>query len=118
MPKDNDIHVTMDTNSLAGAVRRAALLTSQESRGVKLTFSAGNLVITSRAPDTGEAEIRVDCNYDGDELAIGFNPGYLTDALKIIDSPEIILSLKGPQKPGVLKADGEFIYVVMPVSLD
>ena len=118
VPKDNDIHVTMDTSSLAGAVRRAALLTSQESRGVKLTFSAGNLVITSRAPDTGEAEIRVDCNYDGDELSIGFNPGYLTDALKIIDSPEIIMSLKGPQKPGVLKADGEFIYVVMPVSLD
>ena len=118
VPKDNDIHITMDTSSLAGAVRRAALLTSQESRGVKLTFSAGSLVITSRAPDTGEAEIRVDCNYDGDDLAIGFNPGYLTDALKIIDSPEITLSLKGPQKPGVLKADGEFIYVVMPVSLD
>ena len=118
VPKDNDIHITMDTSSLAGAVRRAALLTSQESRGVKLTFSSGNLVITSRAPDTGEAEIRVDCNYDGDELAIGFNPGYLTDSLKIIDSPEITLSLKGPQKPGILKADGEFVYVVMPVSLD
>ena len=63
--------------------------------------------------------LRASVRYPGlNPMAIGFNPGYLTDALKIIDSPEITLSLKGPQKPGVLKADGEFVYVVMPVSLD
>jgi len=53
------------------------------------------LTLTSRAPEMGEAEIQVQLEkYDGDPLEIGFNPGFVTDALKVIDGGDVIVELK------------------------
>jgi DNA polymerase-3 subunit beta len=66
----------------------------------------------------GEAEIQVQLEkYDGDPLEIGFNPGFVTDALKVIDGGDVIVELKAANKPGVLRTGNEFTYVVMPVNL-
>ena len=66
----------------------------------------------------GEAEIHVDLEkYDGEPLEIGFNPGFITDALKVIDGGEVIVELKAPNKPGVIRTGTEFTYVIMPVNL-
>ncbi len=120
IPKDQDIKVTFDRDLLASAVRRAALLTNEESRGVRLAFkgSAKALEISSRAPEMGEARIAVDlAGYDGNDIEIGFNPTFLTDALKVITDPEVVIELKAANKPGLVKSGGDFLYVVMPVNL-
>jgi DNA polymerase-3 subunit beta len=66
----------------------------------------------------GEAEIQVAMErYDGEPLEIGFNPGFITDALKVIDGGDVIIELKAANKPGVLKTGSDFTYVVMPVNL-
>ena len=85
-----------------------------------MTFSGSKkqLELTSRAPETGEAEINIDLNsYEGEDIKIGFNPLFITDALKVINDPEVILELKAPNKPGVVKSGNDFLYVVMPVNL-
>ncbi|MEM9373407.1 MAG: DNA polymerase III subunit beta [Planctomycetota bacterium] len=120
IPKDQDIRVTFDRDILASAVRRAALLTNEESRGVRLAFSGGDkaLELSSRAPEMGEARIAVDlAGYEGDDVEIGFNPTFLTDALKVINEPEVVIELKASNKPGLLKSGSDFLYVVMPVNL-
>ncbi len=120
IPKDQDIKVTFDRDLLASAVRRAALLTNEESRGVRLAFkgSVKALEISSRAPEMGEARIAVDlAGYDGSDIEIGFNPTFITDALKVITDPEVIIELKAANKPGLVKSGGDFLYVVMPVNL-
>lgn len=118
IPKDHDKRVTFDIAELAGAVRRAALLTNEESRGVRLAFSDRKLTLTSRAPEMGEAEINIDLEkYEGEPLEIGFNPSQLTDALKVIDGPEVIMELKSANKPGVIRSGSDFTYVVMPMTL-
>ncbi|RMH25146.1 MAG: DNA polymerase III subunit beta [Planctomycetota bacterium] len=120
IPKDQDIRVTFDRDILASAVRRAALLTNEESRGVRLAFKgeAKALELSSRAPEMGEARIAVDlADYDGKDIEIGFNPTFLTDALKVISEPEVIIELKAPNKPGLVKSGSDFLYVVMPVNL-
>ena len=118
IPKDQDKRVTFDAAELTSAVRRAALLTNEESKGVKLKFDSEHLTLSSRAPEMGEAEIKVGLTeYTGEEIEIGFNPNYLTDALKHADSPQVLIELKAPNKPGVLRVGGDFTYVVMPVSL-
>lgn len=120
IPKDQDIKVTFDRDLLASAVRRAALLTNEESRGVRLAFkgSSKSLEISSRAPEMGEARIGVDLTaYDGHDIEIGFNPTFITDALKVITDPEVIIELKAANKPGLVKSGGDFLYVVMPVNL-
>jgi DNA polymerase-3 subunit beta len=118
IPKDQDKKVTFDAMTLSSAIRRAALLTNEESKGVRLSFADKKLTLTSRAPEMGEAEIHVDLEkYDGDPLEIGFNPGFITDALKVIDGGEVIVELKAPNKPGVIRTGSEFTYVIMPVNL-
>jgi DNA polymerase-3 subunit beta len=117
IPKDFDKKATVSTARFLAAVRKAALLTNEESRGVTLKFAAGELVITSRTPEMGEAEIRMAVQYEGDDLEIGFNPNYLMDAAKVVDADEVTFSFKSASKPGVLNEGKHFTHVVMPVSI-
>ncbi|MEM6393964.1 MAG: DNA polymerase III subunit beta [Planctomycetota bacterium] len=118
IPKDGDKRATLVTDVLISAVRRAALLTNEESKGVRMAFSSDGLVLSSRAPEMGEATIDVEVpEYSGDEIEIGFNPTYLLDALKVVDANEVHVDLKAPNKPGVIRTGPNFLYVVMPVNL-
>jgi len=120
IPKDQDKKIVFDRDSLSSAVRRAALLTSEESRGVRLTFTGKDkrLELASRAPEMGEAHVSVDLSsYEGDDIEIGFNPGFLTEALKVIPDPEVILELKTQSSPGLIRSGADFLYVVMPVTI-
>lgn len=118
IPKDGDKKATIATDLFISAVRRAALLTNEESKGVRMAFAAEGLTLSSRAPEMGEAEIHVPMpEYVGDPVEIGFNPAYLLDALKVIDDSQVHLELKGSNKPGVLRTGPNFLYVVMPVNL-
>ncbi len=118
IPKDQDRKATFATDVLASGVRRAALLTNEESKGVKLTFSGEQLTLTSRAPEMGEAEVVVPVDsFNGDDIEIGFNPQFVTDVLKVVDADQVTIEMKATNKPGVLKVGGDFLYVVMPISL-
>ena len=65
----------------------------------------------------GEAKVDFACKFDGADVTIGFNPGFLGDALKVVDADEITFELTAPNRPGLLKAGGNFVYVIMPVNL-
>jgi DNA polymerase-3 subunit beta len=117
IPKDTDKQMTASTADFLSAIRRAALLTTEESKGVRMAFSKKGLVLTSRSPESGEATITFPCKYDGTDVEIGFNPQFLTDALRVVDSDEIALELTAPNRPGLLKGGPNFLYVIMPVNL-
>lgn len=120
IPKDQDKKVTFDRDVLGSAVRRAALLTNEESKGIKLSFSAKNkqVELSSRAPEMGEANIKADLTaYEGEAVEIGFNPMFISDALRVITDSEVVMELKAPNKPGLIKSGNDFLYVVMPVNL-
>ena len=87
---------------------------------MRLAFKAKDkqLELTSRAPERGEANIRVDLkDYQGEDVEIGFNPGFITDALKVMTDPQVIMELKAGSKPGLIKSGTDFLYVVMPVNI-
>ncbi len=118
IPKDQDKKASFDRDTLMSGVRRAALLTNEESRGVRLALDDQKLRLSSRAPEMGESEIDVPtASYDGEPIEIGFNPVFITDALKVINDDSVIMELKAPNKPGLIKSGGDFVYVVMPVNL-
>ena len=56
-------------------------------------------------------------SYEGGDIEIGFNPGFINEALKVIDDPQVIIELKATNKPGLLRSGPDFVYVVMPVNL-
>ncbi len=117
IPKDTDKKMTASTADFLSAIRRAALLTTEESKGVRMAFSKKGLVLTSRSPESGEATINFPCKYEGADVEIGFNPNFLTEALRVVDSDEISLELTAPNRPGLLKGGPNFLYVIMPVNL-
>lgn len=118
IPKNADKKMTAGTADFLSAVRRASLMTNEESKGLRLAFSATGLVISGQSPSAGEATVNFSCKFDGLDVTIGFNPGYLIEALKVVDSDEVMIELTDPKRPGVLKAGSNFLYVIMPVGLN
>src|SRR4029077_6425511 len=111
IPKDTDKKMTAATADFLSAIRRAALLTTEESKGVRLQFNKKGLVLTSRSPESGEATITFPCKYEGADVENGFHPHFVTDALRVVDSDEISLELTAPNRPGLLKGGANFLYV-------
>ena len=99
------------------ALRRAEIMTSEKANSVKLTFGKNNLAITANSPEVGEARESLAVNYKGKEMAIAFNPRYLIDALSALAEDEVFFELIDELSPGVLKINGPFLYVVMPMRL-
>ncbi len=99
------------------ALRRAEIMTSEKSNSVKMTFSKNNLAITANSPEVGEARESLAINYKGKEMAIAFNPKYLIDPLNALVNDEVFIELIDELSPGVLKINGPFLYVVMPMRL-
>ncbi len=120
IPKDQDKTIVVDRDVLKSAVRRASILTSEDSRGVRFGFNPSEKLLTleSRSPEAGEAQIRVELGeYSGDPIEIGFNPNFIVEVLNVLDDPRVTMELKAPNKPGLIKGDQDFLYVVMPVNL-
>jgi DNA polymerase-3 subunit beta len=100
-------------------------MTSEKANSVKLTFGKNNLTITANSPEVGEARESLAVNYKGKEIAIAFNPRYLIDALAALakekeeeeKDDQVFFELIDELSPGVLKINGPFLYVVMPMRL-
>lgn len=117
IPKDNDKEVMLNTDAVLSAVRRAALLISEDSKGIKVALGSGVMVFSSRAPETGDAQIDMAINYEGEPIEVGFNPQFLVDVLKVIKEDEFKLELGQADRPGMITDGEDFLYIVMPVSL-
>lgn len=117
IPTDNDKKLKLPTEATLSAVRRAALLTSEESRGIKLSIGKGKLVFSGRAPETGDAQVDMVIDYRDEPLEIGFNPQFLTDVLRVIKTPDFEFDLGQPDRPGLIKSGASFLYVLMPINL-
>jgi DNA polymerase-3 subunit beta len=74
-------------------------------------------LLTSRSPESGEATINFACKFEGSDVEIGFNPTFLTEALRVVDTDDISFELTAANRPGLLKGGPNFLYVIMPVNL-
>jgi len=117
IPTDYDKKLTLSTEAVLSAVRRSALLTSEESRGIKLSIGKDSLVFSGRAPEAGDAQISMPVDYKGEPIEIGFSPQFLIDVLRAIKTPEFELELGQPDRPGLIKSGKDFLYVLMPINL-
>jgi DNA polymerase III subunit beta len=116
IPSDPSTTATMAVESFESAVRRGALLCTEESKGCRFDFTPKGTTIHSRSPGSGEATVEHPCQVVGPAMEIGFNPQYLMDGLGRCGADEVTLSLAAPNRPGVLRCPG-WTYVVMPVNL-
>jgi DNA polymerase-3 subunit beta len=117
IPNEVKERVSLGREEFLHALRRAEIMTSDKSNSVKLTFGKNNLAITANSPEVGEARESIAINYKGKEMSIAFNPKYMIDPLNALANDEVFVELIDELSPGVLKINGPFLYVVMPMRL-
>ena len=117
VPKEVRDKVVISRAAFLAATKRAALFTNQDSLAVKMELSKDKMVLSKSAPYIGEAREEIAVDYKGKDLAIGFNPDYLIDVLKNIGEETVNFEVSDPEKPGVIRIGGEYVYVVLPMQL-
>ena len=83
---------------------------------MKFEVFKNKLLISKSTPDIGESREEMGITYQGKELVIGFNPHYIIDVLKNLESNEIEIEVTDSEKPGVIRSDA-YIYIVLPMRL-
>jgi len=117
IPSDYDKKLSLSTEAALSGVRRAALLTSEDSKGVKLSLKSDGLVFSGSSPEAGAAEVSMPVEYEGEAIDIGFNPQFLIDALRVIRTPQFEMELGQADRPGLIRSGNDLLYVLMPINL-
>ena len=117
IPAETKERVALGREEFLHALRREEIMTSEKSNSVKLSFGMNKLEITANSPEVGEAKESLAINYKGPDIAIAFNPKYVIDPLNALVNDEIFIELIDELSPGVVKINGPFLYVVMPMRL-
>lgn len=117
IPKTLDKELELDREAFMAKVRIAALLTTRESQTVKFRFDKEGLHLSARAVDVGESRVQMGLPYDHEPVAIGFNPAFVLDALKVITTEKVRFRFSDPKGAAMLEEAGGLSYVVMPINL-
>ncbi|MBM3296645.1 MAG: DNA polymerase III subunit beta [Candidatus Aminicenantes bacterium] len=121
IPKENPHVLSVDRDPLTQAIRRVSLLSAERSRGIKLTIKKGALELFSSSPEIGEARDKLEVEYKGPEIDVGFNSQYLLDFLTAVPSEKVVFHLKDENSSALLKPQPEGAvsaqYVLMPMKI-
>jgi DNA polymerase-3 subunit beta len=122
IPSASERHVTAGRTALMDALKAVSLAASDRTYGVKLAIAPNALRISSESPESGNGFDEIPVDYEGPELAVGFNAQYLQHVLGAMDiEDEVTIGLSGELDPAVLRPAGEqsreFVAVVMPMRI-
>ena len=121
IPRDNDKVAIIDKKALESAVRRMAVVASDQTHRIRLKFEPNRVHLNVLTPDLGEGHDELEIGYDGEELEIGFNAHYLLEVLRYMPSDEVKVCFKAPERAATLEPVGEdvaeYLCLVMPLRL-
>ena len=119
IPKNHKNHVTLGRAPLLASLQRAAILTSEKFKGVRVNIEPGTLRIASSNAEQEEAKEELEVDYAGDSIEIGFNVTYLMDALANMSVEMIKLELQDTNSSALITVPEQagFKYVVMPMRI-
>ena len=125
IPKENPNKLTVDRGTFLNSVKRVSIFSSKTTHQIRLKMAGTELNISAEDVDySNKAEERLVCEYQGDDLQIGFNSRFLSEMLANLSSNEILIEMSLPNRAGILTPidgveDGEYItMLVMPVMLN
>ena len=122
IPKDNDRHAIVEKRALESAVRRMAVVASDQTHRIRLSFEDGRVHLNVLTPDLGEGHDELELQFEGEELEIGFNANYLLEVLRYMPTDEVKLTFKTPERAATLEPVTEdeaidYLCLVMPLRL-
>lgn len=119
IPIGADREVRIDREVLRASLQRAAILSNEKYRGVRLEVSPGQLKISAHNPEQEEAQEEVEADTKVDDLAVGFNVNYLLDALTSLKDEQVVIALRDANSSALVREAGNerCRHVVMPLRL-
>jgi DNA polymerase-3 subunit beta len=119
LPESVEYELRLSSAEFADVVRRVSLL-AQKNAPLRLSFREGEVTVSAQTPDVGEASETLPVPFRGEPFEIGFNPEFLRDGLESVDSPDLVMKLISPLRPGLIESadDGGFVYLIMPIRLN
>ena len=122
VPKKHDKEILVDTARFTEAVRRTRTMTNEKFNSVRFHVQSGTMVLRVFTPEVGEYEEEMPVEYDGEDVEIAFNPDFVLDVLRRIDSERADLMVKDAMSPGMLRpyeeqASDNYQNVIMPIRI-
>ncbi|MDE6558618.1 MAG: DNA polymerase III subunit beta, partial [Muribaculaceae bacterium] len=123
LPKDNPFTLIADREALLNAVRRVSIFASKASKLIKFNIQETEILMTGQDLDYAtSAEERVECDYQGTPMMIGFNSEYMMEVLSNLHSDDIKVELADPARPGLFspveKVEGiDVVMLQMPMQV-
>lgn len=119
IPQRHDRVIVLGRAPLLASLQRTAIMTSDKFKGVSLTLTPGSLRVASNNAEQEEATDELDVSYDGPEIHIGFNVGYLIDVLANMGQEMVQINLLDSNSSALITVPGNdnFKYVVMPMRI-
>lgn len=124
IPKNFKTHTVISTASFQKACRQAEIIARDGNNIIRMHIQPkmegpGIVEISAQSEETGNSEVQLDANIDGDGLLIAFNVRYLREVLDVIKTPSVALETNANNTPATIKPIGEneFTHVIMPMHL-
>ena len=119
IPSGNDKVLVIEGERFSRAVDLVSTVSTEKTRSVKLSISAGQLVVSANSPDNASAKEQLEVDYDSDDIQIGFNSRYLLDVTDQVDGDQIRFTMADAASPALVNDSGDdaALYVLMPMRV-
>jgi DNA polymerase-3 subunit beta len=117
--RPNATKIGLTVGPVYSAVRQAAIVTSEESRGIDFTFGEGSLVLAGQTAEVGQSRIELPIAYEGTPISITLDPRFVSDFLKVLEPEKAFtIDLQDSDSAAVCTTDDGYGYVIMPLARD
>ncbi|RCS52717.1 DNA polymerase III subunit beta [Bremerella cremea] len=120
LPEKRDAaHIEMSVGPAFAALRQAAIVTSDESRGIDFTFGNGSMILSSNTAEVGDSRVEIPIPFDGDPVEITMDHRFVADFYKVLGSENnFTLNIQNAESAALFSTDDNYDYVVMPLARD
>jgi DNA polymerase-3 subunit beta len=118
IPSDCDKKLTLKTADILSAMKQADLLASEKGKAMRLSLKEGKMTLLTRGSEQGESTIERAVAYSGPAFDVVFNPEFFIDCLRVIEEEEVDLELKDKSSPAVIRVGKDYLYLVMPLTIE
>lgn len=113
------VQIAVQVGPVYSALRQAAIVTDEESRGIDFQFSEGKLVLDARAAEVGESQVELPIQYDGAPIAVTMDHRFVSDFLRALDQEKpFTIEIENEESAALFLTDDGYGYVVMPLARD
>jgi DNA polymerase-3 subunit beta len=125
IPKKNPNKLTIDRQSFLNSVRRVSIFSNKTTHQVRMSITGSQLAVSAEDLDfANEANEKLTCGYEGEDMTIGFNSRFLMEMLNNLTSEHVVMEMSAPNRAGILlpgeagEHGEDVLMLVMPVMLN